>query len=110
MFAAASRGQLPSAMLSAWHRPAVAWTAQQWRAGTQLPSPLPPPCPTDQSQAQAQQQDQQDEGRPKQETVVLPQIDSRGRAVPGAFGREEAGAGLPGAGGASLLLLRGSAC
>ncbi|EFN55254.1 hypothetical protein CHLNCDRAFT_134588 [Chlorella variabilis] len=31
---------------------------------------------------------------PERETVVLPQVDARGRAVPGAFGREEAGTGL----------------
>ncbi|PSC69918.1 CWF19 2 [Micractinium conductrix] len=33
--------------------------------------------------------------RPERETIVLPQIDARGRAVPGAFGREQAGANLP---------------
>ena len=67
---------------------------------------LSPPLPTDQQQQQPQQQQQQqepEEGKPKQETVVLPQVDARGRAVPGAFGREEAGAGLPGLGGALLL-------
>ena len=30
---------------------------------------------------------------PRKETVVLPQVDARGRAVPGAFGRDAAGAG-----------------
>lgn len=30
---------------------------------------------------------------PKRETVVLPQVDAKGRAMPGAFGREAAGAG-----------------
>ena len=29
----------------------------------------------------------------RRETVVLPQVDARGRAVPGAFGRDAAGAG-----------------
>ena len=29
------------------------------------------------------------------EAVVLPMVDARGRAVPGAFGREQAGAGAP---------------
>lgn len=37
---------------------------------------------------------------PKQETVVLPQVDAKGRAMPGAFGREAAGAGQ------SLLIIR----
>ncbi len=32
-------------------------------------------------------------GAPKKEVVVLPQVDASGRAVPGAFGREAAGAG-----------------
>ncbi len=32
---------------------------------------------------------------PKRETVVLPQVDAGGRAVPGAFGRDAAGAGEP---------------
>ncbi|KAL4428538.1 hypothetical protein ABPG75_002627 [Micractinium tetrahymenae] len=35
-----------------------------------------------------------EEGGPRQETVVLPQINARGRAVPGAFGREEAGTNM----------------
>ena len=30
---------------------------------------------------------------PRKETVVLPQVDAQGRAVPGAFGRDAAGAG-----------------
>lgn len=66
-------------------------------------SPPLPTLPTDQQQPQQQQQQQPEEGKPKQETVVLPQVDARGRAVPGAFGREEAGAGLPGLGGALPL-------
>lgn len=41
-------------------------------------------------------------GGQRQETVVLPQIDARGRAVPGAFGREEAGNGMADGGGASI--------
>ena len=30
---------------------------------------------------------------PKKETIVLPQVDASGRAMPGAFGREAASAG-----------------
>ncbi len=38
-------------------------------------------------------------GGPRHETIVLPKIDARGRAVPGAFGREEAGNGMADGGG-----------
>ena len=39
----------------------------------------------------------------RHEIVVLPQIDARGRAQPGAFGREEAGVGLPDGGAPACL-------
>jgi hypothetical protein len=42
----------------------------------------------------------------RHETVVLPQIDVRGRAQPGAFGREEAGVGLPDGGAPCLSVPR----
>ena len=35
------------------------------------------------------------QGKGAEEAVVLPMVDARGRAVPGAFGREQAGAGAP---------------